>query len=230
MGGWHHATYLAGETVNPQKTVPRAMVIGTLVVTIVYVLAIFSYMCVLDINTMQSSSRVAADMFADVWSFGEIFVSVAIIISITGTIGIYTMTAPRIYFAMAEDKIFFRFLSIKSKTTGTPANAMLFQSAWATILILVWGSFIKVITFVTFMDIVFMAFACGTIFYFRMKKNDSASYKVPFYPYIPLIYMAVTLGFVLYTGWQLEWESVSGILILLAGIPVYYWFASKNKK
>jgi len=94
MGGWHHATYLAGETIHPQKNVPRAMIFGTSVVTLVYVMTIFSYMCVLDIDAMKDSSRIASDMMAKVWSFGGFFVSVAIIISITGTIGIYTMTAP----------------------------------------------------------------------------------------------------------------------------------------
>lgn len=230
MGGWHHATYLAGETIQPQKNVPKAMIIGTAVVTVVYVLTIFSYMCVLDIGAMQESNRIASDMLANVWSYGGIFVSVAIIISITGTIGIYTMTAPRIYFAMAEDKIFFKFLSVTNRNTGTPVNAMLFQSAWATLLILAWGSFIKVITFVTFMDIVFMALACSTIFYFRIKRTDKSPFHVPFYPTIPALYLLVTIGFVLYTGWQLESESVSGILILVSGIPAYYWFKAKNKK
>ncbi|MFZ1703643.1 MAG: amino acid permease [Saprospiraceae bacterium] len=230
MGGWHHATYLAGESDQPQKNIPRAMLIGTMVVTIVYLLVIISYMLLLESEAMQYSTKVAADALSQAWVWGSTFVSIAIIISITGTIGIYTMTAPRIYHAMAEDKIFFKFLADSSLRFGTPHKAMIFQSAWASILILTWGSFIKVITFVTFMDIVFMALTCFTVFYFRARDKTSLQYRIPGYPFVPATYLLVTLCFVFYTGSQLEMESIAGIFILLSGIPVYYIFRAKNKK
>lgn len=229
MGGWHHASYLAGEAEKPAITVPKAMVLGTLIVTIVYVLVILSYMLVLDKNEMMNSSRVASDMMSKIHASGGIFVSLTIIISILGTIGIYTMTAPRIYFAMAKDKIFFTFLARQHSVYKTPANAMLFQTAWATLLILAYGSFTRLITFVTFMDIVFMSLACLALFVVRSKNRQSSSpYLVPFYPYIPLIYLVVTAGFVFYSAWQMEIESWSGIMILLLGIPVFNAFRNKQ--
>ena len=230
MGGWHHASYLAGEARDPSKTVPRAMILGTLAVTVIYVLVIFSYMLVLPMNEMSQSSKVASDMMIKIHGSGGLFVSVSIIISILGTIGIYTMTAPRIYFAMARDKIFFSFLAKLHPKFKTPVSAMIFQSIWATILILAWGSFLKVITFVTFMDIVFMALASTSLFIVRSRnKTTQPVYLVPFYPIIPIIYLSVTTGFVLYSAWQMEWESWSGIIILALGIPVYYWFRSIQK-
>jgi APA family basic amino acid/polyamine antiporter len=230
MGGWHHATYLAGEADRPAITIPKAMIIGTMTVTIVYLMVILAYICVLDVESMQNSGRIASDMMSKIWKAGSTFVSVSIIISILGTIGIYTMTAPRIYFAMAKDKIFFSFLAETSTRFGTPHKAMIFQSVWSTILILIWGSFIKVITFVTFMDIVFMALAGCTIFYFRRKKPEKPAYQVPLYPYLPATYLAVTVCFVFYTFAQLKAESLSGIIILILGIPAYYWFKTKEKK
>lgn len=230
MGGWHHASYLAGEAENPAKTVPRAMILGTLAVTIIYVLVIFAYMLVLPMQDMAQSSRVASDMMLKIHGSGGFFVSVSIIISILGTIGIYTMTAPRIYFAMAKDKIFFSFLAKLHPRFKTPVSAMIFQSVWATLLILAWGSFLKVITFVTFMDIVFMALASAALFVVRSKdSNAQPLYKVPYYPYIPILYLAVTTGFVLYSAWQMEWESWSGIIILVLGVPMFYWFQSIQK-
>ncbi|MBK8080676.1 MAG: amino acid permease [Saprospiraceae bacterium] len=230
MGGWHHATYLSGEADNPQKTVPKAMIYGTLIVTIVYLLVIMSYMFLLDTGSMMESKRVASDALTVVWKWGATFVSYSIVISILGTIGIYTMTAPRIYFAMARDKIFFPFLADISPKFGTPWKAMIFQSVWASVLILFWGSFIKVITFVTFMDIVFMALACSTLFYFRWRKNEESTFRVPLYPIVPMLYLLVTLGFVFYTGSQLGEESIVGITILVLGVPFYYIFQHKKKK
>lgn len=228
MGGWHHATYLAGEAIQPKTTVPKAMLYGTLIVTIVYVLIIFAYMILLPAAQMAQSERVAGDALAAVYSGGGKLVAIMISISIFGTIGIYTMTAPRIYYAMAKDKIFFKFLADISPKYKTPYKAMLFQAAWATILILIWGTFIKIITFVTFMDIVFMALATSTVFVFRDRKLNETGYKLRFYPWIPIIYLIVTLAFVLNTLIGMNAESWIGLAILLSGIPVFYYFKNQN--
>ncbi len=229
MGGWHHATYLSGETLEPEKTVPKSMLYGTSVVTVVYLLVILSYMSLLPMQIMASSERVAGDALASVFTFGGQLVTLIICISIFGTIGIYTMSAPRIYYAMAKDRVFFSFLSDVSKRYGTPYKAMLFQATWATVLILAWGSFNKMITFVTFMDIVFMVLATATIFVFRKRQVPNAGYKLKYYPIIPLLYLIVTIAFVINTLAQLSAESWVGILILILGIPVYYYFKSKQR-
>lgn len=224
MGGWHHATYLAGETKDPQQTIPRAMLYGTTTVTVVYVLIIFSYMILLPMSSMASSERVAGDALAMVYQNGGQIVSIIISISIFGTIAIYTMSAPRIYYAMAKDGIFFKFLADISEKYNTPYKAMIFQALWASFLIVIWGSFTKMITFVTFMDIVFMAMATATIFVFRKRKVPNDCYRLQWYPWVPLIYLLVTSAFVINTLWSLNTESWIGIGILLAGIPVFYYF------
>jgi APA family basic amino acid/polyamine antiporter len=138
------------------------------------------------------------------------------------------MTAPRIYFAMAKDGIFFSFLSDISETYRTPYKAMLFQAFWASVLILVWGSFTRIITFVTFMDIVFMALATSSIFIFRYRKVFNAGFRLKIYPWIPALYLLVTVSFVLNTLFFLNAESLVGVAILLAGIPAYYYFKHKS--
>ena len=132
------------------------------------------------------------------------------------------MTAPLIYYRMAKDGIFFKTLAEVHPRWQTPYVAMAFQAIWAAILILVWHSFTRLITFVTFMDIVFMMLASITIFIFR-KQGHATVYKVPGYPWVPLIYIMVTFAFVINTLISLSWESWVGMLILLAGVPVYYW-------
>jgi APA family basic amino acid/polyamine antiporter len=128
-GGWHHATFVSGEAIEPQKTVPKAMLYATLIVTVFYLSIISAYMILLPSDIMGASNKVAGDAIASVFSQGGRLVSVAITISIFGTIGIYTMSAPRIYYAMAKDGIFFKFLAVVSEKYKTPHNAMLFQAA-----------------------------------------------------------------------------------------------------
>lgn len=230
MGGWHHATYVAGEAIDPARTVPRAMLYGTMAVTIVYLLVILACMSVLSLPQMAASDKLAGDAMGAVFHWGGKMVSVMITVSIFGTIGIYTMTAPRIYYAMARDGIFFGFLSHISPRYRTPYKAMLFQAGWATVLILLWGSFSKLITFVTFMDIVFMALATATIFIYRKRKITHSGYRLKLYPVIPLIYLAVTISFVINTLFSLQTESMAGVLILTAGVPVYYYFRQRRNK
>jgi basic amino acid/polyamine antiporter, APA family len=229
MGGWHHASYLSGEAIDPQRTVPRAMLFGTSIVIFVYIAIILAYMVLLPMDAMSSSSKVAGDAVGTHLSWGGLAISIAICISVMGSIAIYTMSAPRIYFAMAKDKIFFHFLAYVSPKYGTPVNAMVFQTAWATVLILVWGQFDKLATFVTFMDIVFMALATATIFIFRSKDSQYDGFKVRPYPWIPLLYLLVVIAFVVNTLVHLKQESWSGMLILVAGLPFYYYFKNKTK-
>lgn len=231
FGGWHHATYLSGETKEPKRTVPRAMILGTMTVTVVYLLANIAFMNLLPGEAMATSERVAGDALATVFGFGGKAVAIAIIISIIGTISIYTMTAPRIYYSMAKDGIFFQKLAELHPTFKTPYIAMLFQAFWAILLLLVWGSFTKLITFVTFMDIVFMALAAASIFIFRARasKEENVPFKLSWYPIIPILYVLVTVAFVFNTMISLNKESFAGIFILLMGIPVYYFFKKKRK-
>lgn len=227
FGGWHHATYLSGETKDAQRIVPRAMLIGTLVVTSVYLLVIFAYMQLIPGSDMALSEKIAGDAVAQVITGGGKLVTIAITISIFGTIGIYTMTAPRIYHAMAKDGLFFDTLAKLHPKYETPHVAMLLQMVWACVLILVWGSFHNLMTFVTFMDIIFMALATGSIFVFRYrdKENDAKpSYKLGWYPIVPIIYLVVTIAFVINTLIELPMQSWAGVAILLAGIPAYYYF------
>lgn len=228
MGGWHHATYLSGETINPKRTVPRAMLLGTLVVTIIYILVIFGYMNMLPLQEMAVSQRVAGDAVSSIVSWGGIFIAVSISISIFGTIAIYTMTAPRIYYAMAKDGVFFNFLAKTHPTYKTPANAIIMQAVWASILVLIWGSFSKLMNFVVFMDILFMALTAITIFFFRKRSSEKPSFYLKVYPLIPLVYLLITISFVVLQILELDMTAMAGLLILLVGVVAYLGLYNKK--
>lgn len=228
MGGWHHATYLAGEAMEPEKTVPKAMITGTMLVTFIYISVIASYMMLLPADVIAQSDKVAGEAMGKYVTWGNYFITSVITISIFGTIGIYTMTAPRIYYAMAKDGLFFSFTADVSPSYGTPYKAMLFQAFWASLILIVWKTFSNIITFVTFMDIVFMTLATASVFIFRRRNSYTYPFRMIWYPAAPLIYLLVTLSFVGYTLFSLNIASLAGVGILLTGIPAYYFFKKRQ--
>ncbi len=231
FGGWHHASYLAGETINAQKNVPRAMVLGALIVTLMYVLINLAYMLLLPLNEIAGTARVAGDAVASVIPSGGKLVAVAIAISIFGTISIYTMSAPRIYFAMAEDGIFFKQLANVHPRFRTPLNAMLIQAFWAIALLIFWGTFSNLITYVTFMDIAFMALAGASVFVFRVKNPEQfRPYKVWGYPIIPAIFVCISTAFVINTLIQRPVQAIAGLVFTAIGLLFFYWFKKRREK
>ncbi|MCG8332404.1 MAG: amino acid permease [Chitinophagales bacterium] len=223
FGGWHHASYLAGEAVEPQRTVPRAMVLGALIVTAMYVLVNLSYMLLMPLNGIANTTRVAGEAVGQFIQSGGQIVAIAIAISIFGTIAIYTMSAPRIYFAMAKDGIFFSALAKVHPRFHTPVNAMLLQAIWAIILLLLWGTFADLITYVTFMDIAFMALAGASIFIFRSRHpKRERPYRTWAYPIVPGIFVLISSAFVVNTLIQRPSQALAGLILLALGVGVYY--------
>ncbi|MCB0636471.1 MAG: amino acid permease, partial [Lewinella sp.] len=223
FGGWHHASYLAGEAVEPQRTVPRAMLLGAVIVTVTYVLVNAAYLSLLPVDQIISSERVAGDAVEAVVAGGGRWVALAISISVFGTIAIYTMSAPRIYFAMARDGVFFSRMATIHERFKTPANAMLIQSAWAILLLFFWGTFDNLITYVTFIDLAFMGLAGAGVFLFRRRLPlAERTYRVWGYPVIPAIFVLITAAFVLNTLWERPVQAVAGLIVLGAGVAVYW--------
>ncbi len=225
MGGWHHTSYLAGEAINAKRNVPRAMVLGVLIVTTTYVLVNLAYMMLLSLPAIAGSSRVAGDAVATVIPFGGRLMALVIAVSVFGTIGIYTMSAPRIYYAMAEDGVFFKALSKIHPRFRTPVNAMLLQAAWAIVLLLLWGSFEKLIRYVTFMDIIFMTLAGISIFIFRQRRPEAERpIRAWGYPFIPAIFVLISTLFVGSTLLEAPQQTLSGLAVLASGLPFYWLF------
>jgi APA family basic amino acid/polyamine antiporter len=232
FGGWHHASYLAGETKNAEKTVPRAMILGVTIVTIVYLLANIAYMLLMPLPEIAASGAVAGDALQSVTPIGGKIAAVIIAISIFGTIGIYTMSAPRIYFAMAKDGVFFPALAKINNKFRTPINAMAIQAIWAIFLLLIFRSdFHNLITFVTFMDIVFMTLGGICVFIFRVKLHNAVRpYHVFLYPIVPAIFVGVSGAFVINTMIEKTWQAGVGIVILSVGVLAFFLFKRINDK
>jgi len=230
-GGWQHATFTAGEAKDAKRTLPVAMILGTIAVTVIYFLTNIAYMFLLSPSRIAASERVAADAVQVVLgSFGGTIISLAIFISAFGTTGIYTLTAPRIYYAMASDGLFFRKVAEVHPKCHTPAFAIIFQSVWAIVLILFWGTFENLISYVFFTDWIFFGLTAASIFIFRRRFPDAERpYRTLGYPLTPLFFIAISAWFVLNTLVEKPAQAWAGIGFLLVGIPVFYFWKNKSK-
>ncbi len=226
-GGWHHASYIAGEVIDAKRVVPRAMIAGALVVGLVYVLSNVAYMSLLTVDEIASSTRVASEAM---WPFGAGAAAVAflILISVFGTTGIYTLTAPRIYHAMARDGVFFPFLSKIHPKFRTPLNAIVLQSAWAIVLLLFWGTFADLITYVVFIDFLFMMLAAFALFLFRRRKTETDGPRTWLYPLPPIIFCLTIAWFIYQTLLLKPDQAWAGLILLVAGIPFYLVFKKSS--
>ncbi|MBK8564753.1 MAG: amino acid permease [Saprospiraceae bacterium] len=232
VGGWHHASYVAGEAIDAPRTVPKAMFFGVLIVTTMYLLVNVAYMLLLPLDAIAQTRTVAGDAIATLAPWGGKAVAIAIALSIFGTISIYTMSAPRIYYAMAEDGIFFKQLAWVHPRWRTPIVAMGVQVVWAlAVLLFFQGLFDKIITFVTFMDIAFMGLAGAAIFVFRKKMpNEQRPVKAWGYPFVPIIFVLISTAFAVNTFLEKPEQAIPGIVLLLIGVGVFYLLRAIRSK
>ncbi len=232
-GGYQHATFVAAEVKDAQRVVPRAMLLGISIVCLAYLSVNIAYLKLLPLAQIAASKSVAADAVSTIWSAGSVFVSFLIVLSVLGTIGIYILTAPRIYFAMAQDGVFFTQFSKIHPRYGTPQYAIIFQSVWAIILLIFWKTFADLITYVVFIDTAFFFLTASTIFIFRRRNKDKNAtenglYRTLAYPITPLIFMAMSGFIVVNTLIEKPAQAIAGLLFLVIGIAVFYVF--KNQK
>lgn len=228
-GGWQHASFLAGETKNPKRNVPIAMVTGAIVVIMLYLLVNVSYMMLLPIDKIAVSQKVAAEATSTVLPFGGMMVAAIIAISTLGTIGIYTLSSPRIYYAMADDGLFFKGIAKVHPKFKTPINAIIIQSIWSVVLLLFWGTFEDLITYTVSVEWIFFALAAYGIFIFRKRMKDAERpYKTFGYPVTPLIFIGITIWFVINMFISRPLHTGIGLGLLLLGLPVYFFFRKKN--
>jgi APA family basic amino acid/polyamine antiporter len=228
-GGWQHATFTAGEATDPKRSLPISIIAGTIAVVVIYLSANLVYLYLLPIDVMAASPRVAAAAAeAFLGPIGGVLISLTIFISTFGTSGIYTLTAPRIYYAMAEDGVFFKRAAYVHPKFRTPIFSIIFQSTWAIVLVLS-GNFLQLITYVAFTDWIFFALTAATVIIFRKKfPLAERSYRAWGYPFTPIFFILVSAWFVINTLINSPIQALAGLGFLAAGVPVYYFWKRKS--
>ncbi|HEX8793736.1 MAG TPA: amino acid permease [Polyangiaceae bacterium] len=222
-GGWQHASFAAGEARRPERDVPLAMILATAIITTTYVLANFAYISLLPRSALMTSPHVASDAVqAAVGHAGGAVVAAAVAASAIGTAGIFTLTTPRVYWAMAERGLFFRGVADLHPVWRTPVRAIVLQTAWAMVLVVAWGTFERVIGYVLFVDWIFFGLTGAAVFVMRRRsRGQPAGYRVPGYPLVPLAFVATSLWFVLSTLRAQPVQAVAGAALLGVGALVH---------
>jgi APA family basic amino acid/polyamine antiporter len=222
--GWNAAAYLAGEIRKPSRTLPAALIAGTVVVTGLYLGMNAMYLYAMPVGAMSGVLAVADK--AAVVLLGPMaghFTAGLIALTLLASTSAMVLSGPRVYYAMARDGLFFRSVARVHPTLGTPARAMVLQAAWASLLIVFFGVFERLVLYTGFAVTVFTALAVASLIVLRVRRAGLARpFRVPAYPWLPAAYVAVSALIVGYTIINRPSEAILGILTVSAGAPFYF--------
>lgn len=220
--GWQYVTFSAGEAQDPQRSFPRAIVLGTAFLIGLYLLANFAYLSALGPGGVAGSTRVAGEAVAAVLGEGVgRLVAVLIIISMLSAAHTTVITVPRVFFTMARDGLFFRRLAEVHPTFGTPAFAVMSSCGWAMVLAAT-GTFTQLLTYVVFIGWIFYGLGAASVFVFRRTRPDvERPFRVPGYPLTPALFVLAALALVANTIVEEPGQSAIGLTVVLLGAPAY---------
>ncbi|MBI4501330.1 MAG: amino acid permease [Gemmatimonadetes bacterium] len=229
--GWQYATFSAGETTNPQRTFPRAIVLGTAILIGIYLFANIGYLAALGAGGVAQSDRVAAEAVGAVIGPGAArLIAAAILVSIFSATNGLTITSPRVYYAMAQDGLFFKKLAEVHPRFGTPALAVIATTVWAMVLAAS-GTFEQLLTYVVFVGWIFYGLGAACVFVLRRKQPAAERpFRVPGYPLTPLAFIVAAGALVANTIATQPVRAAVGIGIVLLGVPVFFFWRSRRER
>jgi APA family basic amino acid/polyamine antiporter len=220
-GGWQTAGFVAGEIREPSRNLPRALLGGVVGVIALYVLVAFACVHVLGPDGLARTSTPALDVMRRTFgSRGATLLAAAVALSTLGFLSQSILTAPRVYFAMADDGLFFARVGRLHPRTQAPVAAIVLQGALA-IVIALWGRYDGILSYVVSIDFIFFGLTALSLFRFRRRDSAPPGYLAPGHPVTTLAFVAVCWGVVLATFVGHPRDSLIGLGLVLAGFPVY---------
>jgi APA family basic amino acid/polyamine antiporter len=234
---WNNVTFAAAEVQSPQRNLPRALIYGTGLVCILYLLANVAYLNVLPLHGVKDGAtvmergiqyatqdRVASAMMETIFgAIGASIMAALILISTFGCNNGLILSGARVYYAMARDKLFFRKAGTLN-VHSVPATALIAQSIWTSLLCLT-GTYGQLLNYVIFAALIFYALTTVGLFRLRKLRPDAERpYKVVAYPVLPALYiiLASAIAVILLIANQTRAQAISGLVIVLLGVPVYF--------
>ena len=222
-------TYNADETIDPQTTIPRALMVGTLIVTASYIALNAVYMYILPLETVASSTRVAADAADSLIGFGGgAFMSGLVVFSTFGALSGIILAGPRVYYAMARDGLLFRWVGAIHPRYRTPHRAILLQALWSSTLVMT-GTYRALFTRVIYTEWIFFGLLAIGLMRLRRRPGIERSYSVWGYPIVPVVFALASFVIVGNQVVSDVAESAFGLALVLIGLPVYYLWARKRE-
>ncbi|MGH9468202.1 MAG: APC family permease [Terriglobales bacterium] len=228
---WNNVTYTAGEVRNPRRNLPLSLAIGTIAVTVLYLLANLAYLAVLRFQQIAHApeDRVASSMLGAIYGHaGAVLIAAAILISTFGCTNGLILAGPRVFQAMAKDGVFFK-KAAQLNARRVPATALWIQGIWACLLCLS-GTYTDLLNYVMFTEFIFYILTISSLFVLRRKRPElERPYKVVAYPWLPILYIALAVFFDVVVLYVFPQYSGSGLVLVLIGVPVYFLWRRAGK-
>ena len=232
-GGWQQTNFIAEEIIEPERNLPRALLIGVLVVIAVYVLANVVYLQVLGVDGLARSATPAADVMERVLGpGGKIVISAGIAASAFGFLDLVVLVTPRVFQAMAADGVFFRRIADLHPTYRTPTAAIVLMGAWAIALTLT-KTYGPLTDYVVFGDWIFFGSSVATLFVYRARERATGiraplRFRTPGYPIVPALFVLSAIYVVVSSVGANPRNAAVGTLLIGAGIPVFFYWRRRG--
>ena len=229
FGGWHMVSYSAGETRNPGRTIPRALVLGVFIVTACYTLLNAAYLYVMPLSSVATSTHIAAEVMERVLGpAGGKAITMLIIVSALGSLNGIVLAGPRVYYAMAQDGIAFRWMGALHPKRQTPYLAIAAQAVWACILAST-NSYRALFSRVIYTEWLFFALLAAGIFVLHRRGQYKPKFLALGYPLLPIVSLVTSAAIAVNQIWAAPRDSFIGLGLLLVGLPVYFFWARHNR-
>lgn len=230
FGGWHIVTYAAGETRDPERTIPRALVAGTLTVTAAFMAANAAYLYVMSAADVAGSTRVAADaMKRALGAQAGGVIALLVIVSALGALNGMILAGPRVYYAMASDGLVFDWLARVHPRRRTPDLAIFAQALWSSVLVAT-NTYRELFTRVVYSEWIFFALLAAGLLVLHRCAGYRPTFRAPGYPVTPLLFVAAAAAIVLNQIRADLRGSAFGLGLILLGLPVYFVWSRLHSK
>ena len=233
--GWVSVGFIGGEVKDPTRNIPRGIVMGVFVVVFIYLLVNVTYLMLLSIPQLEqvhaAGNQIAAvEAVRSFWGTGGVlFISLLILLTTLGCTNASILTGARPYYAMANDRLFFLGIA-KLNKNNVPGNSLLWQGIWASVLVLS-GTFDQLTDMIIFAVFIFYGATSLGVFILRRRMRDAhRPYKVWGYPVVPAVFILFCIGLFINTIATRPREAAIGMILILAGIPVYFFMQRKHGK
>ncbi|PYP09099.1 MAG: amino acid permease, partial [Gemmatimonadetes bacterium] len=228
-GGWQQTNFIAEELIEPERNLPRALLIGVLVVVLVYLLANVAYLHVLGVDGLARSPAPAADVMERVFGpAGKVVISAGIAVSAFGFLDLVVLVTPRVFQAMAADGVFFRRIAELHPAYHTPTAAIMLMGAWSIVLTLT-KTYGPLTDYVVFGDWIFFGSSVATLFVYRARERAAAApaplrFRTPGYPLMPALFVLSAIYVVVSSVGANPKNAAIGAGLIALGIPAFlYW-------
>lgn len=229
--GWQDVTCLSGEVRDPRRALPLALVGGTFTVALIYLLLNVAYLHVLPLADMAASPLVAADVAVRlVGPVGSALVAALVCVSTFGALNAVMMAIPRVFWAMADDGLFFRFVAAVHPRYRTPHMAITSMTVLGVVYLAL-QSFEQLIEAFILASLPFWALSVASVFVFRRRRPDAPRvYRTPGYPIVPFLFVAAMTMLLANSLYAHPEATVTTLAAVLAGVPLYYWWRSRSRR